>query len=58
MRSALTRWASQAWAASCSGTTIAHGSADCLAVDYSNNRQSLSLTNECSGLGVVTAQVK
>ena len=48
----------QAWAASCSGTTIGHGSADCLTVSYSNNRQSVSLTSECSGLGVVTVETK
>ena len=48
----------QAWADSCAGTTIGHGSADCLTVAYSNNRQTLSLTNECSGLSDVTAQIK
>ena len=48
----------QAWAESCSGTTIRHGSADCLTAVFSNNRQSLSLTNECTGLGLVTAEVK
>ena len=48
----------QAWAESCSGTTIRHGSADCLTAVFSNNRQTLSLTNECSDLGVVTAEVK
>ena len=48
----------QAWAESCSGTTIGHRSTDCLTAAFSNNRQSLSLTNECSGLGLVTAEVK
>ena len=48
----------QAWADSCTGTTIRHGSADCLTAAFSNNRQTLSLTSECSGLGVVTAEVK
>ena len=48
----------QAWADSCTGTTIRHGSAACLTVAYSNNRQTVSLTSECSGLGVVTAEVK
>ena len=48
----------QAWADSCSGTTIGHRSADCLTVAYSNNRQTLSLTSECSGLSVVNAEVR
>ena len=48
----------QAWADSCSGTTIAHRSASCLTVNFSNNRQTLSLRNDCSNLGVVTAEVK
>ena len=48
----------QAWAETCSGTTIGHRNADCLTVAYSNNRQTLSLTSECSGLGDVTAEVK
>ena len=48
----------QAWAETCSATTIGHGSSDCLTAVFSNNRQTLSLTNECSGLGVVTAEIK
>ena len=48
----------QARADSCSGTTIAHRNADCLTATFSNGRQTLSLTNECSGLGVVKAEVK
>ena len=48
----------QAWADSCTGTTIGHGNADCLTVNFSNGRQTLSLTNECSGLGAVTAEIK
>ena len=48
----------QAWAESCSGTTIAHGSADCLTAVFQTGRQGLSLTNECSGLGVVTAEIR
>ena len=48
----------QAWADSCAGTTIGHRNSDCLTAAYSNNRQTLSLTNECSSLGVVTAEVK
>ena len=48
----------QAWADSCSGTTIGHGNADCLTVAYANSRQTLTLTSECSGLSDVTAQVR
>ena len=48
----------QAWADSCSGTTIGHGSADCLTVVFQRGRQGVALTNECSGLGVVTAELK
>ena len=48
----------QARAESCSGTTIGHGSADCLTAVFQTGRQGLSLTNECSGLGVVTAEIK
>ena len=48
----------QARADSCSGTTIGHGNADCLTANFSNGRQTLSLTNECSGLGAVTAEIK
>ena len=48
----------QARADSCSGTTIRHGAADCLTAAFSNNRQTLTLTNECSGLGVVNAEIK
>ena len=48
----------QARAESCSGTTIGHRNSACLTAAYSNNRQTLSLTNECSSLGVVTAEVK
>ena len=48
----------QAWADSCTGTTIGHGNAGCLTANFSNSRQTLSLTNECSGLGAVTAEIK
>ncbi len=48
----------QARAASCAETSIGHRISDCLTVDYSNNRQTLTLTNECSGLSDVTAEVK
>ena len=48
----------QAWADSCTGTTIGHGNADCLTANFSNGRQTLSLTNECSGLGAVTTEIK
>ena len=48
----------QARADSCTGTTIRHGAADCLTADFQTGRQGLSLTNECSGLGVVTAEIK
>ena len=48
----------QAWADSCTGTTIGHGNADCLTASFSNGRQTLSLTNECTGLGAVTAEIK
>ena len=48
----------QARADSCSGTTIGHGNADCLTANFSNGRQTLSLTNECSGLSAVTAEIK
>ena len=50
--------AEQARADSCTGTTIRHGAADCLTADFQTGRQGLSLTNECSGLGVVTAEIK
>ena len=48
----------QAWADTCSGTTIGHGNADCLTANFSNGRQTLSLTNECPGLGAVTTEIK
>ena len=48
----------QARADSCSGTTIRHGASDCLTAVFQTGRQGLSLTNECSGLGVVTAEIK
>ena len=48
----------QARADSCTGTTIRHGAADCLTAVFQTGRQGLSLTNECSGLGVVTAEIK
>ena len=50
--------AEQARADSCAETSIGHGNADCLTAAFSNNRQTLTLTNECSSLGVVTAEVK
>ena len=48
---------------SCSGTTIAHSSADCLKATFSNNNTTLALENECtysgnSVLGKVNAEVK
>ena len=46
----------QARADSCAETSIGHGNADCLTAAFSNNRQTLTLTNECSSLGVVTAR--
>ena len=48
----------QARADSCTGTTIRHGAADCLTAVFQTGRQGLSLTNECSDLGVVTAEIK
>ena len=48
----------QAWADSCTGSTIGHGNAGCLTANFSNGRQTLSLTNECAGLGAVTAEIK
>ena len=48
----------QARAESCSGTTIGHRSADCLTAVFQTGRQGLSLTSECSGLGVVTAEIR
>ena len=46
------------WADSCSGTTIGHRNADCLTATYTNNSETLTLTNECSSLGIVTAELR
>ena len=48
----------QARADSCAETSIGHRNADCLTAVFQTGRQGLSLTNECSELGVVTAEIK
>ena len=48
----------RAWADTCSGTTIAHGSADCLTASFTHNRRTMTLTNECAAIGVVSAEVR